>query len=62
MSHTTNAKRLVANDETASYCMRSVAKMNWKTNKPNPYNLPIDEINKYKTMIRDTVCNGSCCQ
>jgi len=62
MSHTTNTKRDAANDETLSQCQRSVARMNWKTNTPNPYNLPADEIAQYKKMITDRVCNGRCCK
>lgn len=62
MSHLSNVKRDEANDETSSQCQRSVARMNWKTNKPNPYNLPTDEIDQYKKMIMDRICNGKCCQ
>jgi len=62
MSHISNTKRDSANDETLSHCERSVAKMNWKKNTPNPYHLSIDEINQYKKMITDRVCNGGCCK
>jgi hypothetical protein len=62
MSHVTNAKRTVANDSTNSNALRSVAKMNWNTNQPNPFNLDIEEINEYKTIIANTVCNGKCCK
>jgi hypothetical protein len=62
MSHIENVKRDVRNDTTISPRQKSVAYMNWRTNKPNIYDLNRDEIKQYKKMISDRVCGGACCK
>ena len=60
--HRANVKKIVSEDQNESIAIKTVARMNWKTNNPNPLNLAKDEIDSYKNIILNTICDGHCCK